>query len=116
MWAGKAEHTSFDAPTVSLHAHERIESKTVMDARAPEERYQRPAQRDLFESPAQQRSLRDALDFYRHSHAWSNWLITGDSLLARNPLLEKESMAGNQPLLSCHFPVRIEIQVLTDSR
>ncbi|MEA3323673.1 MAG: hypothetical protein U9Q37_00820, partial [Euryarchaeota archaeon] len=24
-WAGKAEHTSFDIPTVSLHAHERID-------------------------------------------------------------------------------------------
>lgn len=24
VWAGKAEHTSFDVPTVSLHVHERI--------------------------------------------------------------------------------------------
>ena len=23
VWAGKAEHTSFDVPTVSLHVHER---------------------------------------------------------------------------------------------
>lgn len=25
IWAGKAEHTSFEIPTVSLHVHERIE-------------------------------------------------------------------------------------------
>ena len=24
VWAGKAEHTSFEVPTVSLHVHERI--------------------------------------------------------------------------------------------
>jgi adenine-specific DNA-methyltransferase len=24
-WAGKAEHTSFEVPTVSLHVHERID-------------------------------------------------------------------------------------------
>lgn len=26
VWAGKAEHTSFEVPTVSLHIHERIAS------------------------------------------------------------------------------------------
>ena len=26
VWAGKAEHTSFEVPTVSLHIHERITS------------------------------------------------------------------------------------------
>ena len=25
VWAGKAEHTSFEVPTVSLHVHERID-------------------------------------------------------------------------------------------
>ncbi len=32
QWAGKAEHTSFELPTVSLHVHERIDPKTVMEA------------------------------------------------------------------------------------
>ena len=30
-WAGKAEHTSFDVPTVSLHVHERIDPRTVIE-------------------------------------------------------------------------------------
>ena len=30
MWAGKAERTSFDVPTVSLHVHERIDPKTII--------------------------------------------------------------------------------------
>lgn len=32
VWAGKAEHTSFEVPTVSLHVHERIDPKTILAA------------------------------------------------------------------------------------
>ena len=31
-WAGKAEHTSFDVPTVSLHVHERNDPRTIIEA------------------------------------------------------------------------------------
>ena len=29
QWAGKAERTSFDVPTLSLHVHERIDPRTI---------------------------------------------------------------------------------------
>jgi adenine-specific DNA-methyltransferase len=29
-WAGKAEHTSFEVPTVSLHVHERIDPQRII--------------------------------------------------------------------------------------
>src|SRR2546421_9463753 len=32
QWAGKTEHASFEVPTVSLHLHERIDPKTILDA------------------------------------------------------------------------------------
>src|SRR6266404_8422167 len=32
VWAGKAERTSFEVPTVSLHVHERIDPRTIMEA------------------------------------------------------------------------------------
>ena len=32
VWAGKAEHTSFAVPTVSLHVHERIDPRTIIEA------------------------------------------------------------------------------------
>ncbi|MGQ9851679.1 MAG: endonuclease domain-containing protein [Aggregatilineaceae bacterium] len=32
VWAGKAEHTSFEVPTVSLHVHERIDLRTIIKA------------------------------------------------------------------------------------
>ena len=30
QWAGKAEHTSFAVPTVSLHVHERIDPASIL--------------------------------------------------------------------------------------
>ena len=32
QWAGKAERTSFEVPTVSLHVHERIDPRTIIEA------------------------------------------------------------------------------------
>lgn len=32
VWAGKAEHTSFEVPTVSLHVHERIDPRRIIEA------------------------------------------------------------------------------------
>lgn len=31
VWAGKAEHTSFELPTVSLHVHERIDPRSIIE-------------------------------------------------------------------------------------
>lgn len=31
QWAGKAEHTRFEVPTVSLHVHERIDPKRIIE-------------------------------------------------------------------------------------
>lgn len=31
-WAGKAEHNSFEVPTVSLHVQERIDPRTIIEA------------------------------------------------------------------------------------
>ena len=90
-WAGKAEHTSFDVPTVSLHVHERIDPRTIVEA--VRKHNGNDEQRSLFE---QERSipLRQEIEFYKHSHNWSNRLIAGDSLLVMNSLLQKENMAG----------------------
>jgi adenine-specific DNA-methyltransferase len=31
VWAGKAERTSFEGPTVALHVHERIDPRTILE-------------------------------------------------------------------------------------
>ncbi|HQZ68019.1 MAG TPA: hypothetical protein PLY87_23170 [Planctomycetaceae bacterium] len=104
MWAGKTERTSFDVPTVSLHVHERIDPKAIIAAvrtngdRA-KPRDEKPRQLSLFEEPEEYLPLRDALDFYKHPHGWTNRLVAGDSLLVMNSLLEKEGMAGKVQMI-----------------
>jgi hypothetical protein len=51
-WAGKAEHTSFQVPTVSLHIHERIDPKTIIEAVRRRNGTLAPTQGSLFESAA----------------------------------------------------------------
>ena len=92
-WAGKAERTSFEVPTVSLHVHERIDPRTIVDAVRKRNGNGVNAQMPLFQ---EERSapLRQAIEFYKHAHNWSNRLIAGDSLLVMSSLLQKENMAG----------------------
>ena len=92
QWAGKAEHTSFEVPTVSLHVHERIDPRSIIEA----VRKQNSAdpQLSLFATLKENPPIRQAIEFYKHKHNWTNRLIAGDSLLVMNSLLEKEGMAG----------------------
>ena len=51
VWAGKKEHTSFEVPTVSLHVHERIDPRTIIEAvRKRNGAPLKPAQGYLFET------------------------------------------------------------------
>ncbi len=91
-WSGKAEHTSFEVPTVSLHVHERIDPRTIIEAVRKRNGTER--QMSLFATPEENPPLRQAIEFYRHRHNWTNRLIAGDSLLVMNSLLEKEGLGG----------------------
>ncbi|MCG3197115.1 MAG: hypothetical protein GHCLOJNM_01599 [bacterium] len=119
QWAGKAEHTSFEVPTVSLHVHERIDPRTIIEAvrkrpspqPSPSGRGWRGApgegvQLSLFEEERNE-PLRDAIEFYRHAHGWSNRLVAGDSLLVMNSLLEKEGLAGKVQMIYLDPPYGI---------
>jgi adenine-specific DNA-methyltransferase len=107
VWAGKAEHTSFEVPTVSLHVHERIEPRTIIEA-VRKQAEQGPSQDSLFSSPEENPPLRNAIEFYKHAHHWSNRLIAGDSLLVMNSLLEKEGMAGKVQMIYIDPPYGIK--------
>ncbi|MFV9677292.1 MAG: hypothetical protein ACNYVW_06540, partial [Methanosarcinales archaeon] len=87
-WAGKAEHTSFEVPTVSLHVHERIDPRTIIEA--VRKKNDNGKQVSLFEYTDENPPLREAIEFYKHPHNWSNRMVAGDSLLVMNSLLEKE--------------------------
>ncbi len=105
VWAGKAEHTSFAVPTVSLHVHERIDPRTIIRAARGQATEKRQA--SLFEFSIENPPLREAVEFYRHKHNWSNRLVAGDSLLVMNSLLEKEGMAGKVQMIYIDPPYGI---------
>jgi adenine-specific DNA-methyltransferase len=109
VWAGKKEHTSFEVPTVSLHVHERIDPRTIIEAvrKRNGNGAARPVQGYLFETREENPPLREAVDFYRHAHGWSNRLIAGDSLLVMNSLLEKEGLAGQVQMIYIDPPYGI---------
>lgn len=105
VWTGKAEHTSFEVPTVSLHVHERIDPRTIIEA-VRKRNGDPEAQLGLFES--QQLPLREEIEFYKHAKGWSNRMIAGDSLLVMNSLLEKEGMAGKVQMVYIDPPYGIK--------
>lgn len=108
VWAGKAEHTSFEVPTVSLHVHERIDPRTIVEAVRKKNGNGGPVQGLLFESPSENPPLREAIDFYKHEHNWSNRMIAGDSLLVMNSLIEKEGLAGQVQMVYLDPPYGIK--------
>lgn len=111
-WTGKAERTSFDVDTVSLHVHERVDPATIL-AHAAKRLKGKDAgaqwrQPDLFAAPFENLPLRQALDFYSHEKGWSNRLVSGDSLLVMNSLLTKESMGGRVQMIYIDPPYGIK--------
>ena len=108
QWAGKAERTSFDVPTVSLHVHERIDARTIIEAVRKQEAAPEATQLSLFAAPTENPPLREAIEFYQHRHNWSNRLIAGDSLLVMNSLLEKEGLGGQVQMIYIDPPYGIK--------
>lgn len=104
VWAGKAERTSFEVPTVSLHVHERIDPHTIIEA--VKRRNGSEPQLSLFEAE-RKAPLRQEIEFYKHRHGWSNRLIAGDSLLVMNSLIEKEGMGGQVQMIYLDPPYGI---------
>jgi len=104
VWAGKAEHTSFEVPIVSLHVHERIDPRRIIETVRKQE--QANKQLSLFEE--QKKPLREAIEFYKHKENWTNRLIAGDSLLVMNSLLEKEGMGGKVQMIYFDPPYGIK--------
>jgi adenine-specific DNA-methyltransferase len=107
VWAGKAERTSFEVPTVSLHVHERIDPRTIIEAVRKRDGEDVSRQLPLFEAE-RKAPLRHAIEFYKHAHGWTNRLIAGDSLLVMNSLLEKEGLAGEVQMIYIDPPYGIK--------
>lgn len=112
QWTGKAERTSFEVDTVSLHVHERIDPATILGEVQKRMKAGKKAgsafQPDMFHAPFENLPLREAIDFYKHERDWANRLIAGDSLLVMNSMLQKEGMAGQVQMIYIDPPYGIK--------
>src|SRR3990172_773729 len=109
QWAGKSEHTSFEVPTVSLHVHERIDPKRIIETvKMPPAGGGAGGGRQLSLFEEHKKPLREAIEFYKHKEDWSNRIVAGDSLLVMNSLLEKEGMGGKVQMVYFDPPYGIK--------
>jgi hypothetical protein len=58
---------SFEVPTLSLHVHERIDPRTLLEA-VCKKNGNNYEQLSLFSSKTENPPLREAIEFYKHAH------------------------------------------------
>lgn len=113
QWAGKAERTSFEIPTSSIHIHESIKPLKIISSLLNKYRSTEYVQGQTTlwhqESPAERmKRRRETIQFYQHGVDWTNRMIAGDSLVIMNSLLEKEGMSGQVQMVYFDPPYGIK--------
>jgi adenine-specific DNA-methyltransferase len=98
-WAGKAERTSFEVPTLPLFIHERLSTEAILATlKSHRSSGQEDFLRDYFGNP--NRPLHQQLsESYVHENGWQNRLILGDSLVVMNSLLAYDKLAGRVQMI-----------------
>lgn len=107
-WSGKAEHLSFDVPSLPLFVHERLSTKAILETLGEHKRDQQTSLLDdLFGAP--DHNLADqVLRAYEHRDQWVNRLILGDSLVVMNSLLRYESLGGQVQMIYMDPPYGVK--------
>ena len=105
QWAGKAERTSFEVPTLPLFTHERLSTKAILETLKGHTRDRQMQM--LFADP--DLSITDRiLKAYQHKDRWVNRMVLGDSLAAMNSLLHYESLGGQVQMIYMDPPYGVK--------
>ncbi len=105
QWAGKAERTSFEVPTLPLFTHERLSTKAILETLKGHTRDRQMQM--LFADP--DLSITDRiLKAYEHKDRWVNRMVLGDSLAAMNSLLHYESLGGQVQMIYMDPPYGVK--------
>jgi len=109
VWRGKDEQDGQDleVPAVPVYIQEHISPQAIVEDLRLEQAEGRPRQASLFED-FDGMEFSDRIDFYRHSHNWTNRMILGDSLLAMASLAEKEGLKGQVQMMYLDPPYGIK--------
>ena len=107
-WAGKAEHLSFDVPTLPLFIHERLSTQAILNSIASRKTVRQGDWiNDFFGHP--ERSLPEQLmKAYEHPNGWQNRMVLGDSLVVMNSLLHFENLGGQVQMIYIDPPYGVK--------
>lgn len=107
-WSGKAEHLSFDVPTLPLFVHERLSTQAILDTlKSHRKDKQQSFLDDLFADP--RHPVREqVLRAYEFQDKWVNRMILGDSLVVMNSLLQYEGMSGKVQMIYMDPPYGVK--------
>ena len=107
-WAGKAEHVSFDVPTLPLFIHERLSTQAILNSIAGHKAVKQDDWiNDFFGHP--ERTLPEQLmKAYEHPNGWQNRIVLGDSLVVLNSLLHFENMGGQVQMIYIDPPYGVK--------
>ena len=107
-WAGKAEHLSFEVPTLPLFIHERLSTQAILNSVAGHKAVQQGDWiNDFFGHP--ERTLPEQLmKAYEHPNGWQNRMVLGDSLVVMNSLLHFENLGGQVQMIYIDPPYGVK--------
>jgi adenine-specific DNA-methyltransferase len=104
-WAGKAERSEFQVPTLPMFIHERLSTRAIIDTLKGHKKGSEQMQ--LFADP--QHSITDqVLKAYEHRDKWVNRMILGDSLVVMNSLFHYEGMGGQVQMIYMDPPYGVK--------
>ncbi len=109
VWKGKDEQDSQDleVPAVPVYIQEHISPQAIVEDLCREQAEGKPRQVSLFDD-FNGMELSERVEFYRHSHNWTNRMILGDSLLVMASLAEKEGLKGQVQMIYLDPPYGIK--------
>jgi len=110
VWQGKDQQDRSDlaVPAVPIYIQEKISPQALIEDLTAEKKRNAPEhQIDLFE-PFNGLAFDQLVDFYKHSHDWTNRMVLGDSMLVMTSLAEKEGLKGKVQMIYVDPPYGIK--------
>jgi len=107
-WAGKAEHSSFEVPTLPLFVHERLSTKAILETLKEHKKDKQPDFFDVLFGSVEHSLSDQVLRAYEHRDQWVNRMVLGDSLVVMNSLLHYESLGGQVQMIYMDPPYGVK--------
>lgn len=106
-WAGKAERTSFEVPTLPLFVHERLSTEDIIETVQGHQRNKQQILGGFYDQP-QHSVASQVTRAYEYLDRWANRMILGDSLVVMNSLLRYEHLGGQVQMIYVDPPYGVK--------